>query len=46
MLKVIYLMKLNKNFMISCNQNAKKRLGENKACIKIVDDMIFVINND
>jgi hypothetical protein len=39
-------MKLNKTFLISCNQNAKKRLGENNACIKIVDDMNFVMKND
>jgi len=45
-IKVIYLIKLNKKFMISCNQNAKKRLGENKACIKMVDDMNIVIKND
>ncbi len=42
-IKVIYLIKLNKKFLISCNQNAKKRLGENKACIKMVDDMNFVM---
>ena len=45
-IKVIYLIKLNKRFMISCNENAKKRLGENKACLKIVDDMNIVIKND
>jgi len=45
-IKVIYLIKLNKKFMISCNENAKKRLGENKACLKMVDDMNIVINND
>ncbi len=45
-IKVIYLIKLNKKFLISCNENAKKRLGENKACIKMVDDMNFVIRND
>ena len=44
--KVIYLIKLNKKFLISCNENAKKRLGENKACIKMVDDVNFVIKND
>ncbi len=44
--EVIYLIKLNKKFMISCNENAKKRLGQNKACLKIVDDMKFVIKND
>ena len=44
--KVIYLIKLNKKFLISCNENAKKRLGENKACIKMVDDVNFAIKND
>jgi len=32
--------------MISCSENAKKRLGENKACLKMVDDMNIVIKND
>ena len=32
--------------MISCNENAKKRLGEKKACFKMVDDMNIVIKND
>ncbi len=45
-IKVIYLIKLNKKFIISCNENAKKRLGEKKACIKMVDDMNIVIKND
>jgi len=45
-IKVIYLIQLNKKFMISCNENAKKRLGENKACFKMVDDMNIVIKND
>ncbi len=45
-IKVIYLIKLNKKFMSSCNKNAKKRLGENKACLKIVDDVNIVIKND
>ena len=39
-------MKLNKKFLISCNENAKKRLGENEACPKIVDDMNIVIKNE
>jgi len=43
---VIYLLKLNKNFLISCNENAKKRLGENNACIKMIDDMNIVMKND
>jgi len=45
-IKVIYLIKLNEKFLILCNENAKKRLGENKACPKMVDDMNIVINND
>jgi len=45
-IKVIYLIKLNNNFIISCNENAKQRLGENKACLKMVDDMNIVIKND
>ncbi|MCR8539414.1 MAG: lipid-A-disaccharide synthase-related protein [Prochlorococcus marinus CUG1439] len=45
-IQVIYLIKLNNNFLISCNENAKKRLGENKACIKMVHDMNIVMNND
>ena len=32
LIKVIYLIKLNQKFLISCNENAKKKLGENKAC--------------
>jgi len=32
--------------MISCNENAKKRLGENKACLKILDDMNIFIKNE
>ena len=44
--KVIYLIKLNKKFLILCNENAKKRLGENKACIRMVDDVNFVMKND
>jgi len=45
-IKIIYLIQLNKKFMISCNENAKKRLGENKACLKMVDDIDIVIKND
>jgi len=32
--------------MISCNENAKKRLGESKACLKMVNDMNIVIKNE
>ena len=45
-IQVIYQIKLNKKFLISCNENAKQRLGENKACIKMVDDINCVIKND
>ena len=45
-IKVIYLIKLNKKFLVSCNSNAKKRLGENKACPKMVDDMNILIKNE
>jgi len=45
-IKVIYLIKLNKKFLISCNQNAKKRLGESKACIKMVNDINIVMKDD
>ncbi len=45
-IKVIYLININKKFMISCNENAKKRLGENDACLKMVDDMNTVIKNE
>ena len=45
-IKLIYLIKLNKKFMVACNENAKKRLGENKACLKIVDDVNIAIKND
>ncbi|KGF89293.1 MULTISPECIES: lipid-A-disaccharide synthase-related protein [Prochlorococcus] len=45
-IKVIYLISLNKKFLVSCSENAKKRLGASKACIKMVDDVNFVIKND
>ena len=45
-IKIIYLIQLNKKFMISCNENAKKRLGEKKACLKMVEDMNIIIKND
>ncbi len=40
-IEVIYLMKLNKQFVSLCIENAKLRLGNNRACIKIIDDLIF-----
>ena len=45
-IQVIYLIRLNKNFFVSCNENSKQRIGEKKACINMVDDINFVIKND
>ena len=45
-IRVIYLVKLNNKFLISCNENAKKRLGKNKSCIKMVHDISLVMKND
>ena len=45
-IEVIYLIKLNKKFLTSCNENAKKRLGKNKACIRMINDMNIVMKND
>ena len=45
-IKVMYLIILNKKFLVSCRENAKKRLGASKACIKMVDDVSFVMKND
>ncbi len=38
-LKIIYLMKIDKKFLISCHKNANVRIGEGNSCIKIVNDM-------
>ena len=45
-IKILYLIKLDKKFLISCNENSKKRVGEKKACIKMVDDINSVMKND
>ena len=45
-IKVIYLIKLNKKFLISLNDTAKERLGDDNACIKMVEDSNFVMKND
>ena len=45
-IKVIYLINLNKQFLISCNENSEKRLGQDNACIKMVDDINVVIEDD
>ena len=38
-LKVIYLIKIDENFLRSCLDNANLRIGESNACIKIVNDI-------
>ena len=38
-LKVIYLIKLDKNFLSSCLDNANLRIGESNACINIINDI-------
>ena len=45
-LKVMYLIKIDRKFLSSCIENAKLRLGNNNACIKIVRDLNNVMNND
>ncbi len=38
-LKVNYLLKIDKNFLSTCIDNANLRIGGNNACIKIVNDI-------
>ena len=38
-LKVIYLIKLDKRFLSSCIDNANLRIGESNSCIKITNDI-------
>ena len=38
-LKVIYLIKIDKNFLSSCLENANLRIGDSNACIKMVNDI-------
>ena len=44
-IKIIYLIQLNNDFLSKCNANAKERLGADNACIKIVKDLLFAIND-
>ncbi len=44
-IKVIYLIQLNNDFLSKCNANAKERLGADNACIKIVKDLLCAIND-
>ncbi len=39
-IKVLYFIKLDKNYMSLCIDNAKQRLGEKNACIRMVEDLI------
>ena len=45
-LKVIYLIKIDKNFLSSCIDNANLRIGESNSCIKIINDIKIVMKND
>ena len=38
-LKVIYLIKIDKNFLSACLDNANLRIGDSNACNRIIDDM-------
>ena len=38
-LKVIYLIKLDKKFLVSCLDNANLRIGESNSCLKIINDI-------
>ena len=38
-LKVMYLIKLDKMFLISCIDNANLRIGQSNSCIKITNDI-------
>ena len=45
-IKVIYLIQIDKNFLSSCLNNSKVRLGYNNSCIKIVDDITSFMKNE
>ena len=45
-LKVIYLIKLDKMFLISCIDNANLRIGESNSCNKITNDIRVFMKND
>ncbi len=38
--KVLYLLKLDKHFLLTCERNASKRLGTSDACIRLIEDII------
>ena len=39
LVKIMYLMKLDNSFLRSCKDNARKRLGDKNATVKITSDM-------
>ena len=44
-IKILYLMNLDKNFLFSCKENAKQRIGEIKYSDRIIYDINQKINN-
>ena len=44
--KVMYLMKLDNSFLKSCKDNARNRLGDKNATVKIISDMEKYLIND
>ena len=45
-LKIMYLMKLDKSFLKSCKDNAKNRLGDEDATVKITSDIEKFLRNE
>jgi len=45
-IKIIYLMKLDNSFLKSCKKNAKNRLGNKNATVKITSDIEKYLIND
>jgi len=45
-IKIMYLMKLDNSFLKSCKNNAKNRLGDKNATIKIISDIEKYLMND
>ena len=44
--KIMYLMKLDNSFLKSCEDNARNRLGDKNATVKIISDMEKYLIND
>ena len=45
-IKIMYLMKLDNSFLKSCKDNARNRLGDKNATVKIISDMEKYLIND